>query len=675
MSNEKLINTNHSLDYLSDSFNIDLADFAYYIEEKSEVSIPLGYGAKNVTQIDGIIDQFVINRTGGKSATMAIKGRDYLRIALERNFRKVYLYKLPEEKRENAGTSGPASVVPELGSGTGYSGVIPPDPSGSGRRVKRFRPRDEFGEYIPYATGHIRASRVASDACTSIGFELVWDAPDYYIVNERENEKGFNGTVSSVLLDLISILNHTEMFKIDIFVKSKSDTDKTPVIYVKKRVFPYIADQTIELEDIRITSLSITIDKYKERPIRNIYVSQDVIGDSQSPEPDDEETDPGAPQQVPTGEPPSEDDQWIKAPEEDERIVETYNKYGIPIIREVYTSYYINGILIKETKLVYKVAIADVESLDSLLDVPEYLAEERTTVFNYYGGGPYSFYQKLESIQETATIHTMTFWCADEQKNVEANHKIEYPSHSVSVKSIYKSEYFTLLESYTYNSQDEIIVQDNFERHTFYNEQGSSTSVITNQEIKSYEYYSKDQIRTTTTRYVNGVFISSQSVLASGQLPGIKKVAVIRNIQSKKRTDRIDDEDPEIISGGGGTGDIRNETEVLWYKKFKVSLYGSDYKIHSNILSKAQLQAIAKQIKYEYLKTKCILEMSVLPLPWMRKGMKLKIDGTVTDGSGDETHDIDLNDFVFLITDISQSRDAATNKFTGTVKGIAFIET
>jgi hypothetical protein len=154
-------------------------------------------------------------------------------------------------------------------------------------------------------------------------------------------------------------------------------------------------------------------------------------------------------------------------------------------------------------------------------------------------------------------------------------------------------------------------------------------------------------------------------------------VNVIKNIQNKKRTDQQDEEDPEVTSGGGGSGDIRNETEVLWYKKFIVSLYGEDVKIHSNILSKAQLQAIAKQIKYEYLKTKCTLSMNVLPLAWFRKGMVLKINGSLYDGrcttEDPQGKEVDLNDFIFFITSMSQNRDASGKKYTGNITGIAFI--
>jgi hypothetical protein len=388
---------------------------------------------------------------------------------------------------------------------------------------------------------------------------------------------------------------------------------------------------------------------------------------------DEDDSEAAVPPQVPPAEPPSEEDVWIKAPERTERIVENTDSIGNILAREIYTTWTINGIIIKEQKQVWKVAGTDVNGIGFAYE----MTEDTEKIFNYYGGGPYSFYNKLESLDESSKIYTQRFTCSIEGKRVEANHILEQPSHLSSVSSLgaYHSETIKKSESYTYNSQDELIFQRNYEENRFFNESAVQTSINTTEVLISHEYYSKDQIRTTTSRYANGVFIGTESINQSGQLPGPKKVGVIKNIQSDKRTDST--ENPEVNSGGGGSGDIRNETEVLWYRKYIVSQYGDDVKIHSNILSRAQLQVIAMQIRYEYLKTKCVLSLDVLPLPWLRKGMVLKINGSIYDGrctiSKPRGEAIDLNDFNFLITSMKYSRDVSGKKFTGSVTGIAFI--
>jgi hypothetical protein len=676
VSEEKIISADSNLDNLSDIFSFETPSWGLWTGEETESTIAFGYGNKNLNQIDGFIDTLTISRHGRNNATMSVNGRDYLKKCLESNFTKTYLWKLPQHKRENKGSSGTSIVGGLQVTYTPKGGLPSPAGTTAAYHASHFAPKNEFGEAIPYSYGNILASSVAREACNSIGFELVWDAPDYYIVNEKEDSRGFNDMIANVLKDLIEPMNQTDMFKIEIFIQGKTNTNKDAVIYVKKRIYPYKADYTLDLDNIRIKSLTLTKELKKDRIIRNIYVSQDEISTSVTAEAEDSGY-AKQPPEVPPAEEPEHKDVWLKAPETVEKIVETKDSNGNVVVREVFTTYSINGILVKETKQVFKAAGYVIGTLQAYFFE---LTEDRVKEHYYVGGGPYSYFTKVDYTMETADIYSLKLYCTVESKVVEANHIMEYPSHGIEYRGKFIINKQIIREDFTYNAADEIITQRVFEENRFYAENGTQTSISTKETITSNEYFAKDQIRSTITRYENGVFIETVQTISAGQLPGPKKVGPVNNTNRKNRSDAKDTDNTAPSSGGGGDPPTYDTNRTFWHKKFIVSSVGQDVKIHNNLLSKAQLIVIGQEIKYEYSKTRYRLSMDLLPLPYLKKGTVLKIDGTISDGykgyDTDEPHEIDLNDFSFYITKVTYRKERISHteeRLVGTLEGVTYL--
>jgi hypothetical protein len=247
---DKLINLDQSLDYLADVFTIELADFEEYISGKTDINIQFGYGNKNIIKLIGEVDKWAISGTQ-KEARCIISGRDKMKLALETQFQKTYFFNPPfgEKPEGKASTSKYPRIGINTGSGTGGGGVALGIPSGESAEAEEPQTlENKYGENIPYAYGDILASQVAQEACAYCGLELVWDAPDYLIVNAMEDSKGYNAKVSDILRELVSPLNQTEMYKIDIFINNIT-------VFIKKRKYPFkFWDYAYDLSDIRITS-------------------------------------------------------------------------------------------------------------------------------------------------------------------------------------------------------------------------------------------------------------------------------------------------------------------------------------------------------------------------------------------------------------------------------------
>jgi hypothetical protein len=618
LSKEKIINIDQNLNYLSDTFDLDLADMSLFLSEQENIEIGLGYEGITITEIMAGIDEWSISRVRNELRS-SVKGRDKIKIALETQFIKTYFFDYP------FGDDGTHCRSGIGGGGTGGGGVVFGSSTDSSNDLT-----DKYGNNIAWEYGDIMASHVASQACSAAGLELVWDAPDYPIVNAMEESQGYHDNVANVLLSLVQSLNQTEMYKVDIFIRNET-------VYIKKREYPYPIDLLLAIDDINVKDFAL-IKSNPDKTIKDIYISRDEKIESTNT---DEETDEDEDANT------NRNSIWGEPPLEAERIIETKNKNEDIIIREFVITYTLNGILVKETSKIYKVAGLNVLGTGFAYE----LAEETIKNFTYAGGGPHSFYARLDFIEESKKIWTQRFKClACGNTEVEANHVLSYPDHLTSVYSLgaYLSEVRNTLESYTYNSNDEIIIQDNYEEQTKYDSAGTQTSKETDETIIAYEAISKDQIRIKTSSYHNGKFTGSVGpVTQSGQMPGPKRVSPVINISST-----VEDSN---VSGRGGTIPSSNDTTSFWFKKIEVHDAGMDVEFQNNLFSRILLDQIGQEMKDENLRKKYTLNMTLLPVPWIKKGDCVRFTGTISDGQGNEINlttleDLDGNLIRFIIT-------------------------
>jgi hypothetical protein len=688
MADETLINLDQNSEFLSDTFSVETADLTYWLTEKDEIEISFGFGDKNITKMKGDVDNWSIKRTN-KTFQFSMSGRDKIKTAIETQFQKIYFFESPYGKNKTSMLPDPA-IQTKQGSGTADGGVnnfSVPASIGSNTGSKFKHPKDKYGRNIPFAYGNIWASRVAKEAVGSLGNEwsVIWDTSDYLIVNAIEDSKGFNDTIAAILRQLVEPLNQTEMYRTDIYIQDTT-------IYVKKRRWPYKPTYILDLNDIKIKDFSLV----KAEPdirIKNIFISRDEKIDEQTMEDAElEKEEPGEDikDENDANAKHEKEDRWIIWPEKEERLVETQNPDGVVIMRQYFTTWKINGIVIKEEEKTYKIAGVDLNGIGFAYE----LAEEKIMNNNYEDGGPYSFYAKLESTITTITEWTIDLYCSIHGSEVLVNHLQEFPSHfsSMILQRIYVSKRTKEVESYTYNSDDEIIVQNNYTEVKKYDKDGNQIGIDIEEIIKSREHITKDQHKVTVNTYENGIKMNSVTSVESGQMPGPKKVGVPKNQTFLTRDNERDstndegEEDQDIIhsttpssigqSGGGGISPNGGIYEGLWWRKIKVHDTGKDIEFDNNLFSRVLMENTGLEMKVENLKKKHTLSLSIIPMPWIKKGDVLQITGIIDDGTGNEMDFADLKDDTgrllnFLVQKATYNRN--NNSFTGRLEAVGWI--
>jgi hypothetical protein len=286
-----------------------------------------------------------------------------------------------------------------------------------------------------------------------------------------------------------------------------------------------------------------------------------------------------------------------------------------------------------------------------------YFSEDTITIFNYAEGGPHSDYNLIESKDTRSTI-----W--KEWKG---------PTGKSKSSIIYKAKVQTIFITYEYTGNDELIIEDSTSHTIEYDYKGN---VIKDPETKlpkdtieqaivTYKKITKDWIEVTTVQYINGAFLDKKVVMQAGQLPGPKKVGRIRN---KKVT-----KPPEpLIPPTDGIHPAQEEEyedgTQLWWQKIEVNTEGRDLEISDNKLSRELLLQIALEVKTEQFAKKYEFSMKILPIPWLRKGMVLKITGYLTDGLGN-SYNLALLSFFIL----SKRPNKNYKEFVEDVKAIAWL--
>lgn len=223
---DRIITISQELDLLADEFSFDTPYFTKFLNADEDITISQGYEGNNIN-LTGKADEWNISLSNSEFS-LSVRGRDNMKQALETQFQKTYFLYQPSVE-----------------------------------------PRTKYDEPIPYEVGETMASAVAQQACTMAGLAIVWDCPDYPVVNAVEPSNGFNESAAEAIKKLIEPFQHTEMFRVDVYA-----SDNT--VYVKKRRYPYAVDYSIALTDAKIGSFSLAKTNYKDgMKIRNIYVSRE----------------------------------------------------------------------------------------------------------------------------------------------------------------------------------------------------------------------------------------------------------------------------------------------------------------------------------------------------------------------------------------------------------------
>ncbi len=430
METPKNVTIDSDIELLADDFSFESPFLDAFTNETEAFAFSLGYGGANIQTVEGLADSWAINLTP-RSFNLTVKGRDKAKLLLDTQFQKTYFLYSP-------------SVTPET----------------------------KFGVPIPYHVGTIQASAVAREACLLAGLGLVWDAPDYPVVNPIETTNGFNGNIAEALKKLIEPLQITEMFRVDLFLVGSD-------VYVKKRVWPYVADYTIPLTDLKTANISPAKENTNpDGPIRSIYVIRDEVNES------------GA--------------AWDR---QETVTTEVYDKTGkIVILREVVTTYYTLEVTTKQIKTVYCMPPDGIVP-DAVVFENLYLFEETTTLYDYGNAGVItSGYNRLENKTETSNHYAWQI----RQGMSDLLYKC-----SVSIK-----EY-----AYAYSAADEMTQEVELKSTQNYNPDTTPKGTPDKDEKSiSYHKINKDLLQVSMTHVKNGEVVDRRTITQAGQLPGPKKV-------------------------------------------------------------------------------------------------------------------------------------------------------
>lgn len=318
-------------------------------------------------------------------------------------------------------------------------------------------------------------------------------------------------------------------------------------------------------------------------------------------------------------------------------VRDTKDKYGNVIAREQTTTYTVNGITTKIERKMYRSFGADFQRVDFTSANGLYMVEDTVTIFEYENtdGSLEPFktpYQKpvLVSKDSKFYAYSAVLWTAGTQR--ETVDFLEKESHSET----------------TYTYDDNILLKEitNDITRDWLQPGTPETRRMT---ITEYRKLTKDLVQTVTTQYINELFDTQDIVTQAGQMPGIRKIG-------------------------------QQQRPELWFKKITVNVNGDyDIKYHNNYMTVEQLEVVAARLKTEAELTKYELQLSIIPMPWLRKGMALKLTGNLKDGMGpqhgagenDPNHYLALDNFVWTITAITHSR--TDNGYTGTLTAVAWL--
>lgn len=574
------------LDLLCDEFQFYSPSLGDFLDEKEDYAVSHGYGDKEIT-LEGTADEWTISRGNNKEFSLSVKCRDKIKAALETYFQKTYFR--------------------DVGN---YEG--------------------SYVSALPMATGgRYMASSIAKEACQAAGLGLLWACPDYKVINDKEPSRGFNGTVAKVLQELIQPLQKTEMFKVDMFIRGNT-------VHIKKRYFPYTADYSMNLDDVRILSISISKINYpplNDNGDRAAIKTVQVEGSGTDEPTGGGGADPG------TG---GAGSGIILFPRTEVTITETKDNDGKVLTRLIETSDYINNILTKVVKQLYKRTgrYATMVSVYTIFD----LFEEETTIYRYGRLGlftPTSDYHLLYDKTTTANVY-------QERKTPILT--------SLGFIYLYLAKKSLTVIKYDYSLDDEILMEDIYKETKELDENGNikmDTSVTPPVPLYTIEKetivnkrLTQDLVETTKKSYLNDQLITEISQTYSGQLPGPKKVGRIKNVNDDMNDPDYYKKDETIDPDG---------TANIFYEL--------------SPFSEKQGDIIIDEIKLEQLSRRYELSMEILPMPWLYKGQGLNLQGVIKDGLGNEW---DISQYNWLITSLRYRRTG--KEYIGSLEAITYDE-
>ena len=568
MSKEKIINLDSNIDLPSDALTFTSASIQRFIDETEEFQFDLGYEGKTLP-FYGLADEWTINITPN-SAGLSVKGRDYLKNAIDNNFQKTYYLTKPDPP---------------------YNHYLDPVTG--------------IGEPLPYTWGVTLASEVAKEIAASVNLTLVWNCPDYNIINATEQIKGFNGTVLSCLQELIRPLNQTEMFKIDILIQKD-------VIYVQKRQYPYIADYTLPYTDIRIKDLSITKTNYRSKKIKNIYIGRDERSGLV----------------------------FANVIDEPPEVIDTIDVNGEVVSKQIITKRRVGNSDVRKTDLTYLRLYGHGTPMPSDFSLQKEIRED----YFYEGGGESKAGTELTlQINEGMGIKSKLIY-----KRTRTTIYKKVPGQSNMYKAgiddadtFHKYQGNVLQSTHQTTYKKEFNIDGTVKTEVI----GGNTvdKVIREEIIIRYNQISANIMEVSTTKFIDGTEQDTIVANQPGTVPSISNAGIISNTKSS----------------------------WFWWKKIIVRETGEDLELHNDLFSRELLWQIGQEIKTEQLAVKYEINLNVLPMPWLRKGMKIKIDGVVRIVLDGIEQPFDLSQLVFFITNISYAR--VRDSFIGNIQGVAWL--
>jgi hypothetical protein len=139
------------------------------------------------------------------------------------------------------------------------------------------------------------------------------------------------------------------------------------------------------------------------------------------------------------------------------------------------------------------------------------------------------------------------------------------------------------------------------------------------------------------------------------------RVSITKNLDGSMRNDAASDK--ETVTETTST--------VIYPMKINVNPTGIDLTLRENLFDRNQLAMMGQDIKQDLLATKYVLNMTILPVPYLSVGQLLNITGNLEDGSGNS---IALDGFNWLITEIDYNYDESSDTpvYLSNIEAIAF---